>query len=653
MDSHPAWPTLPDQSILRRTLYDPWFEHDACGIGFVADVEGRRSHTILQQGLEALSNMAHRGAINADGKTGDGAGVLTQIPRRLIAREAARLGWRGDPADLAVAMLFLPRRKWADQGRCRDIVEATLARHELPFIGWRQVPVNVAALGQRAADARPDIQQVIIGRPAHCRTEAEFERALYTCRRDIEAQTRREGLQGFYVPSMSCRTVCHKGLFVAPQLAAFYLDLQDPDYDTAITVFHQRYSTNTFPTWERAQPFRTVCHNGEINTLQGNVNWMRAREADLQSSVWGASINLLKPVVDLDGSDSAMLDNVLELLNLSGRDLPHALLMMAPEAWEKIDLPPAWRDFYSYHAGLMETWDGPAALTFTDGHVAGTILDRNGLRPARYLVTHDGLVVAASEAGVLPIDEERIARKGKLGPGQILVVDTERHCVLTNAHVKDEYAARQPYGEWVNQGLRRLPTEPLTEPLSLGGSLGTLQQAFGYTSEELTAVIRPMVLDSAEAIGSMGDDTPHAVLSEKIRPLYNYFKQRFAEVTNPPIDPLREELVMSLNVRLGRRPNILAEGPEHAHLLPLDSPFLTDEQLHALRCYDDPAFQSVTLRALFKTDVGRESLERSLAAICSQAMQAVREGKTIIIISDCGVDRHYAPIPMLLAVGAV
>ncbi len=653
MDPHQTLPDIPDQSILRRTLYDPWFEHDACGIGFVADVEGRASHAILSQGLQALSNLAHRGAVAADGKTGDGAGVLTQLPRKLLAREAARLGWDGSPDDLAAGVFFLPRRKWAEQGRCRDIIEATLDRHELPFLGWRQVPISVAALGQRAADTRPDIQHALIARPAHCQNPMEFERALYLARRDIEAQAQREGIQGFYVPSMSCRTIVYKGLFVAPQLPEFYLDLQNPDYETAITVFHQRYSTNTFPNWERAQPFRGVCHNGEINTLQGNINWMRAREADLASPVWGASINLLKPVIDLSGSDSAMLDNALELLNLSGRAMPHALTMLVPEAWEKLDLPPAWRDFYAYHAGMMEPWDGPAALTFTDGTVVGTLLDRNGLRPARYLVTHDGLVVAASEAGVLPIAEERIVHKGKLGPGQIIVVDTARHAILHNEALKDELAARQPYGEWVRAGVQRL-VETECDPLPLGaGTLTTLQAAFGYTSEELTAVLRPMIQDAAEAVGSMGDDTPHAVLSDKYRPLYNYFKQRFAEVTNPPIDPLREEQVMSLGVRLGRRPNVLAEGPEHAHLLHLDSPFLTDQQVAALRCHPDEAFQSVTVRALFKVDVGRDSLERSVATMCSQAIQAVKEGKGIVIISDRGVDRHHAPIPMLLAMGAV
>ncbi|MFN8485159.1 MAG: glutamate synthase large subunit [Anaerolineae bacterium] len=646
-------PDDPDQCTRRRTLYDPRFEHDACGIGFIADVSGRPSHDILSQALQALSNMAHRGAIAADGKTGDGAGILTQLPRKLLAREAARMGWSGDPADLGVGMFFLPRRRWADQGRCRDIIEATIARHDLCFIGWRAVPVDLNSLGERAAAVRPDIHQALIARPAHLATHDAYERALYLARRDIEAQIRRENIGGFYAASMSCRTIVYKGLFVAPQLPQFYLDLSDTDYTTGLAVFHQRYSTNTFPTWERAQPFRVLCHNGEINTLQGNVNWMRAREADLSHPGWGADIALMKPVVDMTGSDSAMLDNALEMLNLSGRDLPHALLMLAPEAWEKIDLPQAWRDFYAYHAGLMEPWDGPAALTFTDGRTVGTILDRNGLRPARFLVTHDGLVLAASEAGVLPVAEERIARKGKLGPGQIIIVDVERHVVLTNDEVKDEVSDRQPYGEWVAQNMRTLPPVEDT-PTELGTiSLGTLQAAFGYTSEELTAVIRPMVLEGAEPVGSMGDDTPHAVLAEKYRPLYNYFKQRFAEVTNPPIDPLREEAVMSLTVRLGRRPNVLAETPEHARLLHLGSPFLSDAELAALRAYDDDGFQSATLRTLFKTDIGPESLERSLAALCGQAIQAVNAGKTILILSDRGVDRRHAPIPMLLAVGAV
>ena len=688
------------------TLYDPRFEHDGCGIGFVARTSGEPGHDVLERALEALRNLAHRGAVAADGRTGDGAGVLTQLPHALFAREMAALGLDvPPPGDLAVGMMFFPRDQALTE-RCRSAVEDSLAPLGLPLLGWRPVPVDESALGERAFATRPHIEQVLVARPPMVGTGEPFERLLYLARKDIESRARREGLDGFYVPSLSSRTILYKGLFVAAQLPLFYRDLRDPDYRTALVVFHQRYSTNTFPTWERAQPFRLMCHNGEINTLQGNVNWMRAREAELASPLFEALADktsevsetsevwqVLTPVVDPRGSDSAMLDNVLELLVRGGRDIRHALMMLIPEAWEKIpDLDENLRAFYQYHACLTEPWDGPAAVSFTDGTIVGTALDRNGLRPARYLVTDDGLVISASEVGAVEVSEPRIIRKGRLGPGQMIAVDTARGRVWGNDEIKDCFARRRPYRQWVSSEIctpsavgewqiadsrwqiadsckriaidhayrvamqyDRTPSvvshrRPAT---SHRPSAISYQAVFGYTSEELTVIIRPMVEDGKEPVGSMGDDTPYAVLSEMPRPLYHYFKQRFAQVTNPPIDPLREELVMSLTMLLGPRCNILDETPEQARQLALPSPILRDEELQVLRELDVPEFASADLSLLFPMADGSEGLERALDDLCQAAGEAVRRGKNILILSDRGVNAALAPIPALLAVGAV
>ncbi|PDW02879.1 glutamate synthase large subunit [Candidatus Viridilinea mediisalina] len=648
-----------------HSLYDPRFEHDACGIGFVARINGAASHEILVMALEALGNLEHRGAVADDAKTGDGAGILTQLPRALLMRELAAQGLHAEADALALGMFFLPVDAEACAAACA-IIDQALNERGIERLAWREVPVDADALGERARAAMPQIRQAILLRPATSDPVA-FERMLFLARKAMERAFMQQGLAA-YIPSLSCRTVVYKGLLLGTNLAQFYHDLRDPEYTSALAVYHQRYSTNTFPTWERAQPFRMLSHNGEINTIQGNANWMRAREAVLhlpegfiETPVDGPKA--LYPALDMNGSDSAMLDNALELLVLAGRDVRHAMTMMVPEAWEKIrDLTPALRAFYQYHACLIEPWDGPAALTFSDGRIVGTALDRNGLRPARYIVTDDGLVVSGSEVGAVQLDEARVVHKGKLGPGQMIAVDTESGRFFTNDEVKEYLAGLQPYMQWVGKHLQGLELPPSSGAANgkHEGSLPpdevaelTIQQvAFGYSTEDLNVVMKPMGSTGQEPVGSMGDDTPAAVLSrlEVGRPLFHYFKQRFAEVTNPPIDSLREDLVMSLSVALGRRRNLLEATPEHAHLIQLTTPILTDDQLAALRATVDPELVSATVPAL--CPVGT-SLANAVAQLRAAAEKSVRAGASILIISDRGVTAEQAPIPILLAVSAV
>ncbi|MBI5300525.1 MAG: glutamate synthase large subunit [Chloroflexi bacterium] len=632
-------------------------ERAACGTGFITHLSAQPAHAIVRDALSIVARLAHRGAVSADGRTGDGSGILTQIPHTLFARElesrATKIPARGD---LGVGMLFLPRDE--SHARAKSIIARAFESRAIPLLAWREAPIDLDALGEHARKTRPQIEQVIVARPAHLDGDA-FERALFLARKEIERRAREQELR-VYVSSLSARTIVYKGLFVASQLPRFYRDLADPLYESAFALFHQRYSTNTFPTWERAQPFRMLCHNGEINTLQGNLAWMRAREPFLASEMW--SHESLAPIIDTDGSDSAMLDNALELLTLSGRDAAHAQMMLMPEAWEKVqDMPAHWKAFYRYHATLMEPWDGPAAVAFSDGRVVGMTLDRNGLRPARYLVTDDGLVVASSEAGALEVDPGRVIEKGKLGPGQMIVADLARGELWHNERVKDFYASRAPYGEWLDANIRTLSAEEqgskgaeeITSPLlhSTSAPLLTLHAAFGYTDEELGVIVKPMANDGAEPIGSMGDDTPHAVLSDFERPLYHFFRQRFAQVTNPPIDPLREELVMSVRAILGARGNVLTEAPAHARVLELASPILTDDQLDTIRARND-AFPHATLDATFDAR-DPDALERAVGRVCREAQRAAENGETILILSDRAISATRAPIPMLLAVSAV
>ncbi|HEX9780812.1 MAG TPA: glutamate synthase large subunit [bacterium] len=638
-------------------LYDAAHEHDACGTGFVASIDGIASHDIVRDAVQCVCNVTHRGAVSADAKTGDGAGILTQIPHRLFARALEELKAKpAGPGDLAVGVMFLP--KDADKAtQARRDVESHLGSHGVPLIGWRPVPVDSSVLGDEALATLPDIQHVLMRRPDAIAPEA-FERRLYVVRRRVERAWEQAGLTDAYIPSFSSRTIAYKGLLVAPQLDRFYRDLSDPAYASAIAVFHQRYSTNTFPNWFLAQPFRFLGHNGEINTLQGNRNWFAAREPELSSSLWGKELEELLPVIQPGGSDSMSLDNALEFLVMSGRDVLHAMMMLVPDAWQAmVEIDPKVKAFYQYHALLMEPWDGPAALAFTDGEIVGAALDRNGLRPARYWVTKDRIVIMASEVGVIDLPPGDIVEKGRLGPGHMFAVDTRRKRLLHDEELKREYAAARPYEEWVAKS--QLSLEDLVnggtadEVTVVPSTLMRHQAACGYTDEELAMIIAPMVKTGKEPIYSMGDDTPLPPLSKKPKPLATYFKQLFAQVTNPPIDPIREELVMSLNTILGSRPNVLEDGPVPARLLWTSSPLLLPAEFSAVRSLRRSKLKAKTLAALFPVADGPHGLRAAVHRLREDAVRAVDAGATILILSDRGLDRARAPIPSLLATAAV
>ncbi len=624
-------------------MLDPWRERDACGVGFVARADGIRDHDILAKALTAVARLAHRGAASND-RSGDGAGVLTQIPHRLLGV--------GPVERVALGMFFLPAQRTDE---AIDVIESALVSLGMSVLGWRVVPVDAGVLGPLAAANQPVIRQVFVGPPQGPANAQAWERRLYLARRVIERRAASAALELFCC-SLSCRTVVYKALLVGTELPGFYADLRSPLFQTGIAVFHQRYSTNTLPSWPLAQPFRLLAHNGEINTLWGNRNAMLAREPALAAPAWERDVELLKPVIWADGSDSASLDNALELLVRSGRDPVHALMMLLPEAWERVaDLHPALRSFYEYHAGLMEPWDGPAALAFTDGILAGSALDRNGLRPCRYKVTSDNIVVAASEVGVVDLDPASVVESGRLGPGDLLVVDTLRNVVLRSADAKLEVAQRCPYRRWTARVVRRLPSEvPARGPALPAEELAARQHAFGYSHEDLKFVITPMAAEGKDAIWSMGDDTPIAPLSRVPQNLYAYLRQRFAQVTNPAIDPLREELVMSLAMYLGRRGSLLAQRPGGRTLLRIEHPILLAEEMAALRrAGAGGGAELTTLSAVWEAAAGPAELERAIEKLTQAAVIAARRGATILVISDRDVDKTRAPIPMLLAIGAV
>ncbi len=600
--------------------------------------------------LEALVNLTHRGAVAADGLTGDGAGIQTQLPYRLLQSHLEASGLEPErDEDLGLGVFFLPADA-AARGRAVRLVEAAVEEAELRRLAWRPVPLGLSALGEIARRRRPDIRQLVVGRPQGFSDE-RFDRRLYLARRRLTARAYRAALDGFYIPSLSRRTVVYKGLMLASQLAGFYPDLADPAFETATAVFHQRYSTNTEPDWILAQPFRLVAHNGEINTLQGNVNWMKARERELESAMWGERIEELLPVIQDGGSDSAMLDNVLEFLTLFGRDPLHVLMMLIPES-ERPDMEDDVQAFYDYHATLMEPWDGPAAVVLSDGRYAAAALDRNGLRPERYWQTESGVVVLGSEAGIVDVGDDRIVRKGRLGPGQMLAVDTRRGEVLDDGAIKRRAARRKPYRAWISRRKVDLPSFPdafARERLTVSDRLAW-QLAFGYCREDVDRVVLPMLETGREPVGSMGDDTPLAVLSAQPQLLYRYFKQRFAQVTNPPIDPLRERLAMSLRTMVGPWGLVTGESEELAHLIDFPSPIICREQLDWLCGLDDRKFASQRLDTTFPL---LETLEESLRSLVVEAEDAVDGGATILVLSDRGVSAERAPIPMLLATGAV
>jgi len=639
-------------------LYHPRNEHDACGMGLVASIRGEKSHQIIRKGLEVLINLTHRGAAGCDPETGDGAGILIQIPHVFFARECGELGMQLPEAGAyGVAMVFLPVDKHS-RLQCEGVIERIAQSQGAAVIGWRDTPVNGDAIGREARASQPYIEQLFVRRPKGM-DEETFERLLYRIRRRTEneiAASEIEGKEDFYVPSFSCRTIIYKGLMLAPQIEKFYFELANPLVSSALALVHQRFSTNTFPSWKLAHPYRYVAHNGEINTIRGNVSWMNARQSVLRSPLHGEQIDDLFPVVTPGGSDSASLDNAVEFLYQSGRSLSHVMAMLIPEAWAgNPDMDEEKRAFYEYHASLMEPWDGPAAIAFTDGRVIGATLDRNGLRPGRYIVTKDDLVVLASEAGVLDVPAQDIRKKGRLQPGRMFLVDTVEKRIISDAEIKKELAARQPYAKWLEEQqvtLDKLP-EPARVIASNPETLLRRQRAYGYSEEDLRMLLAPMGAKGEEPVGSMGTDTPLACLSDRPQPLFNYFKQLFAQVTNPPIDPIREEMVMSLISYIGTERNILDEAPDNCHTLKLPHPILTNRDLEKLRRISSGDLLATTLPALFRAQDGEDGLKHALDDLGSRASLAVNSGYTLLIISDRGVDPTYAPVPSLLAMAAV
>ena len=638
-------------------LYNPAHEHDACGIGFVAQIDGTPSHDIIRKGLEILVNLQHRGACGCDSETGDGAGILIQIPHEFFARETAALGIRlPNPGEYGVAMCFLPVER-QQRLACEGLFEKITREEGLTVLGWRDTPVQVDAIGRIARASQPYIEQFFVACPAGMPVD-QLERKLYVISKRTEAAVAASDIRDksfFYIPSFSSRTIVYKGLLLANQIGEFYNELLDPSAKSALCLVHQRFSTNTFPTWQLAHPFRYLCHNGEINTIRGNINWMNARESVMMSPNFD-DIKKIFPVIQPGVSDSAALDNAVELLTMAGRTLPHVMAMLIPEAWDADQTMSAEkRAFYEYHASLMEPWDGPAAVAFTDGRLIGATLDRNGLRPARYLVTNEGLLVMASETGVLPFQPREIAYKGRLQPGKMLLVDLEQGRIVPDEEIKRTLATRQPYEEWLKKN--QITLQSLPEPTRIQGSdhatVISRQRCFGYTDEDIRMLLSPMATNGEEAIGSMGTDTPLACLSDKPQSLFHYFKQLFAQVTNPPIDPIREDMVMSLTSYIGTERNILAETPENCHTLKMPHPVLTNRDLEKLRRVSRGDLLASTLPTIFDVLEGERGLKRALNSLCRRASLAVKAGYTLLILSDRGTDEEFAPIPSLLALTAV
>jgi glutamate synthase (NADPH) large chain len=683
-------------------LYHPSFEHDACGIGFVANITGQKSHQIIQQGLRVLDNLSHRGACGCDPRTGDGAGILMQLPHEFLHRHTRELGFSlPDPGEYGVGMVFLPRSRGPrfayDLDQCELLFEEMVREEGLKLLGWRKVPVDLSACGDVAREVVPEIRQVFVGRATADQSQDELERKLYVVRKRVERAVREAGMRDantFFICSLSTYRLVYKGLLMSQQIPQFYPDLNDPSMTSALALIHARFSTNTFPSWDLAQPFRYVAHNGEINTLRGNANWMHAREKLLESPLLGEDVKKLLPVITPGGSDSAMFDNALELLVAGGRSVAHAMTMLIPEAWQNDPwMADEKKAFYQYQSSLMEPWDGPASIAFSDGRVIGAVLDRNGLRPSRYVVTKGGLVVMASEVGVLDIPPSEIASKGRLQPGRMFLVDTTQKCIVSDEELKRDISTRQPYRTWLNDNLKRLDDLPpieaedneavsttgqaglvasgqavaaTGEPLPTVEPVRDLQIAFGYTVEDLKMLVSPMAANGEEAVGSMGTDTPLAVLSDRPQTTFQYFKQLFAQVTNPPIDAIREELVMSLKTTIGAEGNLLEETPGQCRQLELDTPVLTNEQLEQLKGADLPGVKSAVLPALFRAPSLPEAadvetrrkiygaaLEAALDDMGAAAVAAIAAGATILILSDRGVDKEHLPIPSLLATGSV
>jgi len=640
-------------------LYEVRREHDACGIGAVVNISGQQKHSIIEYSKEVLLNLHHRGAAGADEVTGDGAGILMQMPHKFFVAQSKDIGFSlPEAGDYAVGIIFQPRNEKLT-AQCNAILEAAIVHYKMNIIGWRDVPSDNSCLGEIALAAEPDVRQIFI---SSCGLESEeFERKLYLARRRAENQIREKfgtEAEDYYICSMSARTICYKGMFMAWQLFAYYPDLAKKNMETAIAIVHQRYSTNTFPNWRLAQPFRCIAHNGEINTLSGNKKSTQSRESKMSSELFGNDIADVFPVLTPDASDSACFDNALELLVRGGRTMPHSMMMMMPEAFgAKYHISTDKRAFYEYHSSIMEPWDGPAAMVFTDGRLLGGTLDRNGLRPSRYVVTTDGLAILASEAGVVEFPDDKISKKGRLQPGHMFLVDTKEGRIVTDNEIKSKISRQKPYRRWLDEN--RIELRGLFDTPRLKGNdpdeIAQRMRVFGYTREELRMVLRPMAINGQEAIGSMGNDTPLAVLSDEPKLLFNYFKQLFAQVTNPPIDPLREGLVMSLMMFTGKKHNLLGETPEHCRQLKLPHPILTNEDIERLRSVQQTGFKVAVISSLFEANTNDPAgaLAHGIDIMVADAIAAVRNGASILIISDRNVSSSMAPIPSLLATAAV
>lgn len=643
----------------KQGLYDPAFEKDACGMGFVAHIKGRPSHDIVSQALTMLINMEHRGGQGSEPNSGDGAGIMIQLPHRFFALEAEKLGFSlPEAGQYGVGMIFLPHDEEVrsrQEAKFKEIVE----EEGQQLLGFRTVPTNDEMLGKSAKEAKPYVRQAFISRSADIKDDLSFERKLYVIRRRAELAIRYGGAEqgdAFYMPSLSCRKVVYKGMLTTEQVGEFYLDLQNEQLESAIALVHSRFSTNTFPSWERAHPYRFMIHNGEINTLRGNVNWMHARQSLFQSEVFGEDLAKVKPVINPDGSDTGMFDNTFEFMYLSGRSLPHVAMMMVPEPWNNHEsMDDSKKAFYEYHSSLMEPWDGPAAMGFTDGIQIGAILDRNGLRPSRYYVTKDDLIILSSEAGVLDIAPENVLYKDRLRPGRMLLVDTKEGRIISDEEVKASIAAENPYREWLDEHLVHLDDLPEAPelPEQRHDNVTKQQLSFGYTYEELRKVLEPMASTGQEAIASMGYDAPIAVLSDRPQRLFSYFKQMFAQVTNPPIDAIREELVTSTLTTIGPERNLLNPEPESCRHIRLESPILSNEDFAKLRHVHRPGFKSMTIPTLFPVAEGAEGLRKAIDTLCSAADRVIEKGHNILILSDRGVNEEQAAIPSLLAVSSL
>ena len=650
-----------DQAESQQGLYRPEFEHDSCGTGFITNINGHKSYQIIDDALTMLENMEHRGACGCDPESGDGAGILIQLPHEFFMEECSELEISlPEPGEYGVGMIFFPKESSLKKG-CKTIIDNAIEKLGLHTLGYRKITTNSSVIGETARKAEPNVEQIFIQRPHNITNVDDFERKLYILRRYINktvTETIPIAAEHFYFTSLSCKTIIYKGQLTTYQLRKYFSDLADPRIASGFAMIHSRFSTNTFPSWKLAQPFRLIAHNGEINTLTGNLNWFYSGLKSYASSYFtNEEMEMLLPVIDNNQSDSACLDNIIEILLHTGRSLPHVMMMLIPEAWDGNEqMDPIKKAFYEFHATLTEPWDGPAAITFTDGKLVGALLDRNGLRPLRFVVTKDGRVIAASEAGVLNLDESLVVRKGRLQPGKMLLIDTEQGLIITDDEIKHQIASRQPYGRWLENYKIRLGE--LAEPRLAFASLSEAavfryQQVFGYTREDIDTIIKPMALDGKEPIGSMGTDVPLAILSDKPQHLSSYFKQFFAQVTNPPIDPIRERLVMSLATFIGNNGNLLDEDKMHCHCVVLQHPILKNHQLEKLRSIDTGMFHAKTLQTYYNADGMPGSLEKGIARLCRYAEDSVDDGFEVLILSDRAIDSEHAPIPSLLAVSAV